>query len=314
MVKIRKDFKVGLLVLSALIVLFVGIDFLKGSDVFHPANSYFVYYKNVDGLTASNPIMLNGFQVGLVKRIEIIQGAPKPVRVELEINKSIRIGKDGRALLSNNGLLGGKMIVLEPGQGEEIPEGDSLRAAVAPGFTTMLEDKAQPMVNQVSHLVKTVDTLVSSFQPTAERLGETLESVRKLSDASSSVIADSRNEIQGITQNLEKLSKSLLDAEKQLEKIFQKSNQIGDSLSRADIAGAVHSLHRSTDQLNKTLAGINEGKGSMGKLMKSDSLYQNLNASTASLNALLSDMKANPKRYVHFSVFGQKEKKKKEGN
>ena len=309
--KIRKDLKVGILVLSALVVLYLGIDFLKGSDVFHPARTYFVYYHNVDGLTASNPVMFNGFQVGLVKRIEILQGEARPVRVELEINKSIVIRHDGQALLSNNGLLGGKMIVLDPGKGKELTEGDTLRAAVAPGFTTMLEDKAQPMVNQVSHLVKTVDTLVSSFQPTAARLGETLESVKRLSDASTGVVSDSRKEIHEITGNLQKLSVSLLDAEKQLKKILEKTNTIGDSLSRADVAGAIHSLHRSTDQLNQTLDGINQGQGSLGKLLKSDSLYQNLNASAASLDALLEDMKANPKRYVHFSVFGQKDKKEK---
>lgn len=308
-VKIRNDFKVGILVLSALVVLYVGIDFLKGSDVFHPARTYYVFYHNVDGLMASNPVMLNGYQVGLVKHIDIMQGAAKPVRVELEVNKSIVISQNGKALLSNNGLLGGKMIVLDPGSGNELAEGDSIRAAVAPGFTTMLEDKAQPMVNQVSHLVKTVDTLVSSFQPTAQRLSETLQSVKKLSDASTGVVSDSRNEIHEITQNLQKLSSSLLDAEKQLKGILDKTNKIGDSLSRADIAGAIHSLHRSTDQLNQTLNGINEGKGSLGKLLKSDSLYHNLNASTASLNALLGDMKANPKRYIHFSVFGQKEGK-----
>ena len=307
--KIKKEIKVGILALSALLVLYFGIDFLKGSDVFNPARTYFVRYQNVDGLTASNPIMLNGFQVGLVKKIRIVQGQDKPVLVELEINNAILVSRAAKALLSNNGLLGGKMIVLDPGNGEELPEGDTLQGSVAPGFTTMLEDKAQPMVNQVSHLVKTVDTLVSSFQPTAARLGETLEAVRKLSEAGTGMVNDSRKEVHEITLNLQKLSASLLEAEKQLQDILKKTGQIGDSLNKADIAGAVHSLHRSTDQLNQTLTGINQGKGSMGKLLKSDSLYRNLNASSASLNALLTDMKANPKRYVHFSVFGQKEKK-----
>ncbi len=297
--------------LSALIVLYLGVDFLKGSDVFHPARSYFVYFKNVDGLTVSNPVMLNGFQIGLVKRIEILQGAEKPVQVELEINKSIRIAKNGKALLTNNGFLGGKMIVLEPGQGEDLQEGDTMQAVVAPGFTTMLEDKAQPMVNQIMHLAKTVDTLAASFQPTASTLNETLVAVRKFSEAGTGVLSESRSEIKAITLNLEKLTASLIVAEKQLQQMLEKANVIEDSLKRADIAGAIHSLHRSTDQLNQTLSGINQGKGSLGKLVKNDSLYRNLNASSVSLNALLTDMKANPKRYVHFSVFGQKEKKSK---
>jgi phospholipid/cholesterol/gamma-HCH transport system substrate-binding protein len=312
-VNVKKEVKVGILVVAALLVLYFGIDFLKGSDVFNPAKTYYAHYSNVDGLTASNPIMLNGFQVGLVKKIRIVQGSEKPVLVELEINKSINVGRNGKALLSNNGLLGGKMIVLDPGTGEVLTEGDTLIGSVIPGFTSMLEDKAQPMVNQVTHLVKTVDTLVASFHPTAAKLGETLESVRKLSDASTNLVSDSRSEVHEIAQNLQKLSASLLEAEKQLQQLLAKTDKITDSLNKADIAGAVHSLHKSADQLNQTLSSINQGKGSLGKLVKSDSLYKNLNASSASLNSLLIDVKANPKRYVHFSLFGGKDKKQKSG-
>ncbi len=312
-VTINKEFKVGALIFSALIVLYFGIDFLKGADVFNPARTYFVHYKNVDGLTASNPVMLDGFQVGLVKKIRIVQGLESKVLVQLEINKEIIISKLGKAMLSNNGFLGGKMIVLDPGQGEQIAEGDTLIGSVIPGFTSMLEDKAQPMVNQVTHLVKTVDTLVASFHPTAAKLGETLESVRKLSDASTNLVRDSRSEVHEIAENLQKLSASLLEAEKQLQQLLAKTDKITDSLNKADIAGAVHSLHKSADQLNQTLSSINQGKGSLGKLVKSDSLYKNLNASSASLNSLLIDVKANPKRYVHFSLFGGKEKKQKSG-
>ena len=310
-VTINKEFKVGALIFSALIVLYFGIDFLKGSDVFNPARTYFVHYKNVDGLTASNPVMLDGFQVGLVKKIRIVQGIESKVLVQLEINKEIIISKLGKAMLSNNGFLGGKMIVLDPGKGEQIAEGDTLIGSVVPGFTNMLEDKAQPMVNQVTHLVRTVDTLVASFHPTAAKLGETLEAVRKLSDASTVLVSDSRSEVHEIAQNLQKLSASLLDAENQLQQLLAKTDKIADSLNKADIAGAVHSLHKSAEQLNQTLGSINQGKGTLGKLIKSDSLYKNLNASSASLNSLLIDVKANPKRYVHFSLFGGKEKKQK---
>lgn len=310
-VTINKEFKVGALIFSALIVLYFGIDFLKGSDVFNPTRTYFVHYKNVDGLTASNPVMLDGFQVGLVKKIRIVQGTESKVSVQLEINKEIIISKLGKAMLSNNGFLGGKIIVLDPGRGEQISEGDTLIGSVVPGFTNMLEDKAQPMVNQVTHLVRTVDTLVASFHPTAAKLGETLEAVRKLSDASTGLVTDSRSEVHEIAENLQKLSASLLEAEKQLQQLLAKTDKITDSLNKADIAGAVHSLQKSAEQLNQTLGSINQGKGTLGKLIKSDSLYKNLNASSASLNSLLIDVKANPKRYLHFSLFGGKEKKQK---
>lgn len=310
--EIKKEFKVGVLVLSALVILYFGIDFLKGSDVFNPARSYFVHYENVDGLTASNPVMLNGFQVGLVKKIRIFQGRKKPVQVELEINKDIFIAEDASAQLANNGLLGGKMIVLETGATQKPIKTDTLNPSVAPGFTTMLEDKAQPMVNQVSHLVKTLDEVMDGLKLTLPILNKTLESISELSQTSNGVMADSRKDIQAITGNINKLSLALIDTEKQLKGILGKVDVLGDSLKKADLAGAIHSLHRTTDELNQTVLALNKGQGTMGKLLKSDSLYRNLNASSASLNALLVDFKANPKRYVNFSVFGRKEKKAKE--
>jgi phospholipid/cholesterol/gamma-HCH transport system substrate-binding protein len=313
-VEVKKEFKVGILVITALVILYFGIGFLKGSDIFNPARSYYVAYENVDGLTASNPIMLDGFQVGLVKRIKIFQGRKKPVVVELEINKDIVVGDSAKALLSNNGLLGGKMIILDPGSRLKALEGDTLIASVAPGFTSMLEDKAQPMVDKVTALVNSVDGLIHSFEPTVGKMNESLEAITKLSNTSNAVMADSKQDIAHITQNLDKLSKSLLDAEKQLELIMTKVGKLGDSLNKADLAGTIHSLHRTTDQLNKTMVALNQGQGTMGKLLKSDSLYRNLNASSASLNALLIDFKANPKRYVHFSVFGSKDKKSSSGS
>ncbi len=312
--EVKKEFKVGILVITALVILYFGIGFLKGSDIFNPARSYYVAYENVDGLTASNPIMLDGFQVGLVKRIKIFQGRKKPVVVELEINKDIVVGDSAKALLSNNGLLGGKMIILDPGSRMKALEGDTLIASVAPGFTSMLEDKAQPMVDKVTALVNSVDGLIHSFEPTVGKMNESLEAITKLSNTSNAVMADSKQDIAHITQNLDKLSKSLLDAEKQLELIMTKVGKLGDSLNKADLAGTIHSLHRTTDQLNKTMVALNQGQGTMGKLLKSDSLYRNLNASSASLNALLIDFKANPKRYVHFSVFGSKDKKSSSGS
>jgi phospholipid/cholesterol/gamma-HCH transport system substrate-binding protein len=311
-VTIKKEFKVGILAFCALLILYFGIDFLKGSDVFNPARKYYVRYDNIDGLTVSNPVMLNGFQVGLVKKIKIRQGEPRPVLIQLEINKEIILGRSSKAILSNNGLLGGKMIVLESGIQGTTLDSDSLIADVAPGLTSMIEDKAQPLVNAVTHLVGNTDKLIDSFGPTVNKLNDALDAVAKLSNSANGMVANSQGDLKKITENIQILTKSLISTEAELNKVMKKMNVLGDSLARADLAGTIHSLHRTTDNLNKTIMALNEGKGSMGKLMKSDSLYRNLNASTTSLNALLVDFKANPKRYVHFSVFGSKDKKTKE--
>jgi phospholipid/cholesterol/gamma-HCH transport system substrate-binding protein len=310
-VKIKKEFKVGFLVSSSLIILYLGIKFLKGSDVFNPAGTYFARYENVDGLMPSNPIFLHGFQVGLVRKIRVNQSRQNQVLVEMEIDKDILIGDSAVATLSNNGFLGGKMIVLHTGKAGTERKTDTLLSEVAPGLTSMIEDRAQPMVDRATRLVDNVDILVKTFQPTAEKLNLTLDAITRLSNTGNTVVGNSQADLKNITANLEKLSAALLESEKQLRTIMAKVNTLGDSLNKAEIAGTLKALHRTTEQLNQTLSGINEGRGTAGKLIKNDSLYQNLNASSASLNALLKDLKANPKRYIHFSVFGQKDPKEK---
>lgn len=310
-VQIKKEFKVGILTISAMVVLYFGVEYLKGSDVFSSSKRYYVSYEAVDGLTPSNPVMFNGFQVGLIRKIGINQGSKTPILVTLEISKSIVIGDSAKAILSNNGLLGGKMIVLEVGNPGSTLKSDTLEGIVEPGLTSMLGDKAQPVMDNFNKMMVKMDGLIESFGSTADKLNATLVSIEKLSNNTNLLVENTRKDISEATHNLELLSQNLLTTERELSKIMKKVDLLGDSLLKADIAGTIHSLHQTTQQINQSLTSINSGKGTMGKLMKNDSLYHNLNASSASLNALLLDFKANPKRYVHFSVFGSKEKKAK---
>lgn len=307
--KINKEFKVGVLVIAAIVTLYFGIDFLKGSDIFSSSNTYFVSYENADGLTRSNPVMFNGYSVGLVRRITVHQGAPKPIFVELEISKDIIIGDSAEAVLANNGLLGGKMIVLNPGSMTKSRRSDTLMGNVQPGLAALIEEKAEPMVEKVNKVLKSVDELVAAFKPTPGKVNSTLASIERLGNSGSDLVNESKADLKSITQNIEQLTTSLKTTEKDLDQLLKKMNRLGDTLNRADLAGTIHSLHTVGEQLSQTLASINSGNGTAGKLMKSDSLYHSLNTTTQSLNKLLMDMKANPKRYVHFSIFGKKEEK-----
>lgn len=306
-VKINKEFKVGLLVISALVTLYFGIDFLKGSDVFSSSTTYFVSFQNAEGLTRSNPVRLNGFSVGLVKKITIRQGAAKPILVQLEVSKDLLVGDSAVATLANDGLLGGKVIILETGNLAKTRKSDTLIGTVEVSMTAMLEARGKPIADKAEKVLEGLDKLIASFSTTAERINATVASVEKLSDAGAGLVEGSREDLKKITTNIEMLSSSLIRTEKDLDGLIKKMSKLGDTLNKADIAGTIHSLHTTTEQLNQTMLSINSGKGTMGKLLKNDSLYRNLNASSASLNALLIDFKANPKRYVHFSVFGKKQ-------
>ena len=306
--KINREFKVGFLVICAIVTLYFGIDFLKGSDVFSASNTYYVAFENADGLSRSNPVRLNGFAVGLVKRITIRQGAAKPILVQLEVNKDLIIGDSAVAILANDGFLGGKLIVLQTGNLAKERKSDTLIGTLETSMTAMLGERGKPIADQAEKVLKNMDKLINSFGTTADRINTTLSSVEKLSISGTGLIEGSKEDLKKITGNIELLSSSLIRTEKDLDGLIKKMDRLGDTLNRSDIAGTIHSLHSTSEQLNQTLASINSGKGTMGKLIKNDSLYRNLNASSASLNALLIDFKANPKRYVHFSVWGKKEK------
>lgn len=312
--QISKEFKVGSLAITAIVVLYLGVEFLKGSSVFSRSNKYFVYFDRIDGLTASNPVTLNGLTVGLVRRTTYFQKRKHPILVEIEVDKGIELSDSSRIILANNGLLSGKMMVLDPRAGNKLLQHkDTLMGYEEEGMMQMMQNKALPMLENLNSLMATLDNLLASFSKTGDKLNTTLEGVSELTKASVQLVGKNEMALTKTTGNLADLTGSLVETEKKVKLLLDKMNRLGDTLNKARIAALVQKLNSTTENMNKLLDNVNKGNGTMGKLAKDDSLYRNLNHSAASLNLLLSDLKANPKRYVHFSLFGgdKKEKKKK---
>jgi phospholipid/cholesterol/gamma-HCH transport system substrate-binding protein len=307
---LSKEFKVGILGIAAIAVLYFGINFLSGSDIFRTTNRYFAFFDHIDGLTPSNPVMINGYTVGLVKDIKFLPGKKKPLLVSFDLDKKVQLNDSSIVILANNGLLGGKMLVVEPGFGRKPKVNkDTIVAIVEVDITTQLQSKAMPIVDNLGAIMTTANQLLLSFEGTAQKLNEALDNFSKLSSTGEQFIESNAGNIKKTTGNLADISASLKDTEAQMKDLMVKLNKLGDTLNRAPIASLIKNLESTSKSINKTLDNINQGKGTLGKLAKNDSLYNNLNASSASLNALLQDLKVNPKRYVHFSVFGRKEKK-----
>ena len=307
--KISQEVKVGLLAVVTLLMLFFGFNFLKGSDFFSSNHKYRVTYDNIDGLTASNPVQINGLTVGQIRDIKILQDQGNKLLVTIEVKNGIRVTRGSRAVLADDGLLGGKLIRLgiKPGA-PELEDGGQLVSAKETGLSALIKDKTLPVLNNVDSLTYQLNRVVGQFDQTGIVLNQTLRNANAGVRTLDLTVAENRAGLRTALDNVNRLSKSLIETEKQLKPILAKADTFADSLQGLQLKQTLGSVNKTVDNLQKMLAAINKGQGSIGKLTTNDSLYRNVNATTASLEKLLTDFRENPKRYVHFSLFGKKDK------
>ncbi len=309
--KVSKEVKVGLLALISGVILYLGFNFLKGSDFFSPNNNYYVVYDNIGGLTESNTVMLNGFAVGRVKKIELMQSQGNKLRVTLDINKDVILTDSTAAVLASSSVLGGKAITLSIGSGNRVlQDEDTLIAATEKNLSEMINEKITPITENVDTALVNLNVLIRKFQAMSGNIDATLVNLRATSSTLNSTLAQNQRAIRGIANNLNTLSASMNDPQTGVRPLLGKFNSFADTLSQMQLAQTVERTNRSIDNLNQMLSQINQGQGSLGKLTKNDSLYNNLNQFAADLDALVVDLKENPKRYVSISVFGRKDKDK----
>jgi phospholipid/cholesterol/gamma-HCH transport system substrate-binding protein len=306
---ISKETKVGILALVSFVILYLGFNFLKGQDFFSPENQYTVIYNNVEGLTAANQVSLSGMKVGQVKQVELIAG--NKVKVTLSIRKDLPLPQGTKAVLSSDGLLGGKLVRLEMGEGGKfIENGGQLSPASETGITDLLKEQALPLLHNLDSLALSLRVVTKSFETTGASVNSLVKNsdrtVSTLGTSLNATIAENRNNLAGITANMKSLSGNLIETEKSLKPLIGKFNSIADSLNALKVSKALATTQKSLESLQRIMAGIEAGQGSAGKLLKDDSLYTNLNRSLADLDKLLIDFRLAPKRYVNVSIFGKK--------
>lgn len=312
--KFNKEIRVGLLGIVALALLYLGFNFLKGSDVFSSENEYTVVFKEVNGLQNSNAVTYKGVTVGRVMNMETDQQNDR-IKVTLAINKKIALTDSTRALLADDGLIGGKMIKLDIRPGGAISEGSELIGDIQLGLADAAIEKITPALNDLDSLVVNLNRLVKQFQTTVPALDALMASTTKTTNGVNSILASNAGSLKAVTANAAILTSNLnsltMDLDRQIKPILANTTSLTDSLSKLELGSTVSQLNTTISGLQSLLSDVNKGKGTLGKLTSNDSLYLNLDNTAASLDALLSDMKSNPKRYVHFSLFGGKKKEEK---
>jgi len=307
-----REVKVGLLGMLGLVILYFGFTFLKGSEIFSTSNTYKATFKDVMGLEVSNPVTFNGVNVGRVTNL-LPQFDKGEVIVELTISEDVKLTDNSVAVLADDGLIGGKLIKLKIVPGKPLDEDGDLKSMLEVGLVDVMQQKIDPTLKNVDSLTRTLTRIVNEFDNTGQALKILLASATQSTNGVNQLVAGNSKNIGQITANAAVLTKNLnnlaLNLDQQIKPILTKTGSFSDSLSALQLGTTVNSLNGTVKNLQNVLDQINAGKGTLGKLTGDDSLYTNLDRTAASLNLLLSDMKVNPKRYVHFSLFGKKDKK-----
>lgn len=321
--KVSKEFKIGIVVVCAIAAFIWGINFLKGSNLF--SHKYYLYavYPKIDNLIPANPLLINGFKIGQVNEISLIQkGGKTQVLVKFLLTEDVKIPKNSIAKAISSDLLGTKAVeVIYSNETTMVESGDTLIAASEEGFKESLDKRIAPIQAKAENLISSMDSVMTVVSlilntKTRDNLEKSFESVRKailtleqtaykLDD----LVGSEKVKISSVLSNLNQITSNLSKNGQKIDAIINNVSSMTDSLAKAQLKDAIANADKSMKELNVMLAKINEGQGTAGKLLKNDSLYNNLNKSSEDLDKLLKDLRLNPERYIHFSVFGRKSRK-----
>ncbi|NEM98002.1 MlaD family protein [Pontibacter burrus] len=307
--KLKKEIKVALLGIVALVILYFGFMFLKGSDIFSDSRTYYVLYNNVDGLTASNPVMLNGVQVGTVQKLNLLTKEKNHILVELKVMDDLQVGDSTIAALASSDLLGSKAIVLYLGNSSKMYNGgERLIPYSEKSIADMLSSKAVPVIDRVDTTLARVNRLLDS--EAKQNIQLILANTQATTEALNQMLRANQRDISEITANTNALIASLRQTQRHIDRMAVNMAEITDTLKRAEVNKLIDNANKAVVEMQQTVAKLNSNEGSMGKLMNDNALYENMARSTEALNMLLRDIQAYPKRYVQFSLIGRKDRYK----
>jgi len=304
--KLTNEIKAALIIIGGIFLFLLGFNFLNGTSLFKHENIHYAVYDNVEGLQLGTKVTVNGLTVGKVSTIDFLPNSAK-ILVSFTLRSDVQFPNTSVAELYEASLIGGKSIAIQPDytSARILQDGDTLVTAVKPGLTDVVTQQIAPLQQQLERVLVNADSLFTGINAVLNQEGR---------DNLSTTIADLSNTIKSINGVAASLDQ-LLDNQKgnltttldNVAKISANVNQLSDSLAKSNIKQTLIAFETTVSRLNSVLLDMEQGKGSIGKLMKDESIYNNIEASTKEIELLIKDLKEHPKRYVHFSLFGKKE-------
>lgn len=327
--KISREFKVGVLVILGILLLYSGVNFLKGNSIFEQDREYYAIFDNSNGLAVSNEVQLNGFKIGLVKNVQLHPTIAQKILVTFSIiNDEVLVPHGSIINMISLDVLGTKALSLslntEPTTSPAYYEsGDTLTSFVEADIAEQINKELLPLKKKTEQLIGSVEGIIVSinaFWDTSaaytidESLFEFREGIAKFGNLANSLsmfITEEIAVVDRVLVNVDSISGNLAAKSAAVSKTIDNVETISNTLADTDIKAVVESTRKTLEELNGVLARVNNGEGSLGALLKTDSLHRELLETNQSVQNLLDDMEANPNKYVHFSLFGRKVKEAK---
>ena len=304
---LSREIKTAILIIGCIIIFIFGFNYLKGTSLLSNEKTIHALYDEVEGLVVGANVTIRGLNVGKVKIIDFNDDFAK-IKVTFSIRDDLNFSNKSVAQLYEAGLIGGKAIAIIPEYDTSniIKNGDILFSEIKPGLTELVNQQIAPLQDKIEGLLTSADSLFAgisnvmnyetqnNLKMTLEGLASTIENVNILSSNINDILNANEKELKSTINNLSKVSGNL--------------NKITDSLKQMPLSSTVKNFEETSLHLKEIIERLNSGEGSAGMILNDNKLYDNLVNSSEALEALLSDLKSNPKKYVHFSIFGRKEK------
>lgn len=306
--KVSREVKTGVIAVLIIILFIWGYSFMKDKSLTSKSRFFYSEYTSVEGLAKNSPVTINGLKVGKVSNISFHGIKKGTLIVEMEIEDDVEFSRNSLAQIYSPDFISGKSLRIKIiyDDAETAKSGDTLKGEISSGIMGMINEQIGPLQNMVENFVQHSDTVMQNINgvlnpKNQENINESLDNLnatllrfKGLSYKADKLLSDNNDKIDSIMSNA--------------NVSMQKISNMADSLEKADLSATIIKLQKTLDGFNRLLDSVENGQGTIGLLMKDEALYNNLEGASKELEALLRDMKEHPKRFVHFSVFGKKEK------
>ena len=306
---LSREIKTAIFAISGFGLFFIGFNYLKSNDVFVQDNIFYAVYNNAEGLMAGTPVTIQGFQVGTIDQVSLLSGNID-IAVRFRVEKEYEFSKNSIAKIYEAGLLGGKSLAVDPKfDGADLAQsGDTLQSAIAPGLSELVNDKLTPLQEKIESMITHADSVLIAFtavlntdaqfqlKSSIENLNASISNFRLISET----IDNSLSENGKLNQTFDNLADLSADL-----------SVVSSSLKEANLDDTLEDFGSAVGNLSQILERLEVGEGSLGKIITKDDLHQSLEQTNTQIQLLVEDMRLNPKRYVHFSLFGKKQVKYK---
>ena len=304
--KLTDEVKTGILVIFGIGLFVFGFSYLKSNDIFVSDRTFYAVYSDVEGVVNGTPVTVNGLPVGSIQNISFYNG--NQLLVKFRVENDIQFSVNSLAQIYETGLIGGKALAIIPANDKaaNAVSNDTLKSAIAPGLTDLVNKKITNLQVKIESMVMSADSVLfkinrvfddstrNNLRESVSKFNLTISDLKETSSLIKSIVQSNKNEVDLTITNFSKISEDL--------------SNISSSLNNGNLDTTIANFKNSSDDLSKILENMNSGNGTLSKLIKNESLFNNLNDASKSIDLLLEDIRLNPNRYIHFSVFGKKNK------